>query len=1034
LPTGISKFARLGVFSKLNNLTDISMNDKYAALCGITRDELLPMGSIRRSTLHFIAHFTGALLLLASCADHPVGQSASIEENFKNPPQEAKPWVFWYWMNAAISHEGITADLEAMRQAGIGGAYLTPIQWPKNLPIVEPPVEPLSPEWWERVRHAMREADRLGLKIAMHDGDGFALPGDPWITPELSRQKLTWTRRTVAGEQAFCDTLPQPETNNGYYKDIAVYAFPSPEGAEQAPDTVYVTLDKIINLTSRFKNGLLTWSVPAGRWAILRMGHTSTGHANATGGAGAGPKCDMLSKKATRLQLDSRLGEAIRQVGTELSGRTLKGFHIDAWECGSQSWSPVLRSEFKRRRGYDMLPYLPAMTGLPVESADFSERFLHDVRQTVAELVVDNFYATMQKNAHKFGCFFSAKCVAPDTVSDGMALYQNVDIPMGEFWLNSSTHGKPSDMLDAISGAHIYGKNIVQAKSFTQLRVGWNEHPEMLKLLGDRAYAAGINRLAYNVFAHNPFVDKQPGMTLSEASLYFQRDQTWWELGRTWVEYAQRCQALLQHGRPVTDIAVFTGDEVPARAALPERLTTTLPGIVGREMVESEALRLANAGALSSANAADPAKYVDMLRGYKYDSFNRDALLRLARVERGRIVLPGGASYAMLVLPRSNPLAPNADRMSVEVAARLLSLIKEGATVLVEAAPTQAHGLADAEKNDNIVRRIAAQIWGEPFAEEVDDVLGRIYIKNLGRGRVAKLPYYADSFFQLGLERDAAISENGKYASQVAWTHRASDSVDVYFISNQKNEKRTLTLALRTTGASPELWDAVTGSIFTNVAYEQRNSHTVLQACLPENGSVFVVLRKKAGKAAGSGQRKSVEGSINIFSPSFAPKPLLALDGAWQVSFDKKQVGESNVAVFPTLESWTSNSNPKIRRYSGTACYTQTFTWSAPSEQPKQLWLDLGRVANLAEVTLNGQPCGVAWTAPYRVDITGALREGSNTLSVEVASTWANRLLYEYALPENRRSAWAITTIKQHGNQKLREAGLLGEVKILGEL
>ncbi|MDR0712452.1 MAG: DNA-binding protein [Prevotellaceae bacterium] len=1150
---------------------------------------------------HSITCFLGALLLLVSCAG-PVDRIVNLEAAFKNPPEEAKPWVFWYWMNAAVSREGITADLEAMRQAGVGGAYLMPIQGPKNPPLMEPPVEQLSPEWWEMVRHAMREADRLGLKIAMHDCDGFALAGGPWITPELSMQKVVWTKKTVTGEQAFGDTLPHPESYNGYYKDIAVYAFPAPEGSgfstetvipkvtsslpgvnpqflvekdskgnfrssdscwilyefeqpftcrtitvgvqgnsyqeqrlmvevsddgvdfrpllrlqpprhgwqngdadvshsipaataryfrfvfnksgsepggedldaakwkpnlklkrlelsseasinqhegkaarvwrvskrtmpEQAPDSVCVPIDKIIDLTARFKNGRLAWNVPAGSWTILRVGHTSTGHTNATGGAGAGLECDKFSKEAIQLQFDSWFGEIIRQVGTELSGRALKGFHIDSWECGSQNWSPVLRKEFKKRRGYDMLPFLPIMTGLPVESADFSERFLHDLRQTIAELVVDNFYAVMQKNAHKSGCTFSAECVAPTMTSDGMAHYRNVDIPMGEFWLNSPTHDKPNDMLDAISGAHIYGKNIVQAEGFTQLRLSWNEHPAMLKSLGDRAYANGINRLAYHVFAHNPFVDRQPGMTLSGIGLYFQRDQTWWKLGRAWVEYAQRCQVLLQHGRPIVDIGVFTGEEIPARAVLPERLATTLPGIVGREMVESEMQRLANAGepvreipagVFSSANAADPEKYVDMLRGYKYDSFNRDALLRLAQVENGRIVLPGGASYAMLVLPQNNPLTPNANLMSAEVAVRLLSLIKGGATVLVGEMPTQSAGLTGAEKNDNIIRRIAAQIWGEGFAEEVDEALGTIYVKNLGKGRVVKLPYCANSFVQLGLERDAAISENGKYATHVAWTHRASDSVEIYFISNQKNEQRTLTLDLRIADALPELWNAVTGDVATNVTFEQRDGRTSLQVCLPENGSVFVVFRKKAARQAGAGQQ-------HIFSPSFAPKPLLSLDGAWQVTFDKAQLGEKNVALFPALESWTSNRNPKIRHYSGTACYTLTFTWIAPSEQPKRLWLDLGRVANLAEVTLNGQPCGVAWTAPYRVDVTNALREGDNTLSIEVANTWANRLISEYALPEDQRSIWTIVPAKQLGNLPLQEAGLLGEVKIVGE-
>ncbi|MDR3328481.1 MAG: DNA-binding protein, partial [Prevotellaceae bacterium] len=791
--------------------------------------------------------FTPVLLCLAACGGQRTDGEADLEESFAHPPEAAKPWVFWYWMNAAVSREGITADLEAMQQAGLGGAYLMPIRGAQIPPLVDPPAEQLSPLWWELLRHAVREADRLGLKLAMHGCDGFALAGGPWITPELSMQKVVWTATTVEGGATLCDTLARPECYEGYYRDIAVYAFPTPAGAEystatrvpkitsslpevnlqflvseekegqemlrcndscrivyefaqpftcraitvgakgnsyqaqrllveasddgvafrplgrlqpprhgwqntdadvthslpaataryfrftfdrrgsepgsedldaakwkpslklhrlrlsgaaaihqhegkaayawrtgkattrrQAPDSLCIPLDKLLNISGYFKKGQLRWKAPAGsRWTILRMGHTSTGHTNATGGGGIGLECDKLNPKAIQLQFDSWFGEIIRQVGREAAARTLTGFHVDSWECGSQNWSPVLRKEFRQRRGYDPLPYLPAVAGIPVGSADLAERFLYDLRQTIAELVVDNFYGTMQRKAHQAGCTFSAECVAPTMMSDGMAHYRNTDMPMGEFWLGSPTHDKPNDMLDAVSGAHIYGKNVVQAEAFTQLRMRWNEHPAMLKALGDRAYATGANRLVYHVFAHNPFTDRQPGVTLSGIGLFFQRDQTWWKPGRAWVGYAQRCQALLQHGRPVADLAVFAGDELPARALLPERLASSLPGIVGQDMLERELQRMANvgeptreapAGVLGAANIADPERYVDMLRGYHYDSFNRDALLRLAKVKEGRITLPGGASYALLALPTGNPLAPNPSRMSAEVA------------------------------------------------------------------------------------------------------------------------------------------------------------------------------------------------------------------------------------------------------------------------------------------------------------------------------------------------------------------------------
>ncbi len=151
-------------------------------------------------------------------------------------------------------------------------------------------------------------------------------------------------------------------------------------------------------------------------------------------------------------------------------------------------------------------------------------------------------------------------------------------------------------MLDAISGAHIYGKNIVPAESFTSVRMNWGEHPGMMKVVGDRNFALGANRLVLHVFTHNPWTDRKPGMTLDGVGVYFQRDQTWWNQGKAWMEYLQRCQALLQLGKPVTDVAVFTGEELPRRSVLPYRLVNSLPGIMGKERVDEERRRLANEG------------------------------------------------------------------------------------------------------------------------------------------------------------------------------------------------------------------------------------------------------------------------------------------------------------------------------------------------------------------------------------------------------------------------------------------------------
>ncbi|WP_290395993.1 glycosyl hydrolase, partial [uncultured Duncaniella sp.] len=475
--------------------------------------------------------------------------------------------------------------------------------------------------------------------------------------------------------------------------------------------------------------------------------------------------------------------------------------HVDSWECGSQNWSDNFADEFKRRRGYDIMPYLPLFAGVPVDNVETSEKVLRDVRTTIAELVVDVFYEVLAGKAKEYDCLFSAECVSPTMVSDGMLHYQAVDFPMGEFWLNSPTHDKPNDMIDAIHGGHVYGKNIIQAEGFTELRGTWDETPATLKTLLDRNYALGINRIFYHVNTHNPYLDKKPGMTLDGIGLFFQRDNTWFaDGGKGLTDYMRRAQALLQYGTPVTDIAVFTGEEIPRRAVLPDRLVPSLPGIFGAERVESERVRLANVGqplrtkpvgVSHSANMADPEKWVNPMRGYNYDSMNKDALLRLAKAENGCLTLPGGASYRVLVLPMAHPLMPDTT-LSPEVRAKVDELVKAGVVV-------------------------------------------------------PQLPYVNDDFSAYGLERDVKVPEN------VAWTHRRhdGDNVDLYFISNQEEQPREFTASFRVSGRVPELWNPMTGRIDRNLDWTSDNGRTDVKMNLDGAESAFIVFREPTQTTSG---------------------------------------------------------------------------------------------------------------------------------------------------------------------------------------
>jgi hypothetical protein len=1069
-------------------------------------------------------------------------------------------------MQAAVSKEGITADLEAMKQVGIAGAYLMPIKDTTSPPLFKPAARQLSPEWWALVKFTMQEAKRLDLKLAMHVSDGFALAGGPWVTPELSMQKLVWTKTYLKNGETGELRLSQPEANENYYKDIAVFAYPAnsstafnelvliptvttsngtkanflsfpgdgkesfrsdttcwiqyryPQpftcrsikihvggnnyqaqrlivqasddgenfknvtrlepprhgwqdtdedvthaipattaryfrfiynkegsepgsedldaakwkpnfkvngiylsdepvinqyeskngsiwrvsnktGSDQVPDDAAVSLKSIINLTAKMDaSGKLQWNAPAGNWVIVRIGHTSTGHTNATGGAGKGLECDKFNPEAIKLQFDNWFAKAFEKTDEALAKEVLKILHVDSWECGSQNWSPTFAKEFKKRRGYDLTPYLLAMTGVPVQSASTSEKFLHDIRQTIAELVNDIFYVTLNKLAHAKGCSFVAESVAPTMISDGLLHYKNVDVPMGEFWLNSPTHDKPNDMLDAISGAHIYGKNIIQAEAFTSVRMNWGEHPGNLKTLGDRNFALGINKMVLHVFTHNPWLNRKPGMTLDGVGLYFQRDQTWFKQSKVWIDYLSRCQGLLQLGKPVVDIAVFTGEEVPRRSILPDRLVSTLPGIFGKEKVEAEKKRLANAGqplrsipdgVNHSANMADPEDWIDPLNGYAYDSFNPDALMMM-KVKDGKLVLPGGASYSIMVLPGKHHLQPNNNVISLKVAKKLLQLVKDGATIIMSKDYQDGTGLMDR-------------------TDSVKLVLKELFRPGNKKGRIILTPYNNADFKAQGLSKDLDIENNDH---NLAWTHRKLADADIYFISNQADSARSIKLSFRITGKLPKLLDPVYGTSLEAGAWRIEDGRTFLRYFIKANQSIFVVFRKNVTQRFETNDDKANQKSRWQQWPS------------WKLSFDTNYGGPSKPVVLEKLVSWTELPDPAARYYSGTASYTNTFTWNYSDSKAR---IDLGSVNNIATVFVNDIDCGTVWTAPYSVDITKALKNGPNEIRIEVTNTWANRLIGDQLLPAEKRTTWTTAPFRLK-DKPLLPAGLTGTV------
>ncbi len=705
------------------------------------------------------------------------------------------------------------------------------------------------------------------------------------------------------------------------------------------------------------KDGMVTLPENCnGAYRIIRMGHCSTGQTNATAGGGRGLECDKFSKAAVNKLVDNWFGKFMALPHSN----TVKYLHVDSWECGCQNWSSNFEEEFKARRGYSIRPWMPLFAGIPVVSASESERVLRDVRLTINELINDVFFATVRERAHKMGMQFSSESIAPTMVADGLDHYRYADLPMGEYWLNSPTHDKPNDMSDAISGAHIYGKNIVQAEGFTEIRGVWDEDPASIKTLLDRNFAIGMNRLFFHVNTHNPWMDRKPGMTLDGIGLFFQRDQTWMPEAKPFVDYITRCSALLQQGRPVQDIAVYTGDEMPRRSVLPERLVSLLPGIFGKERVASETKRLANVGqpmeispvgVNHSAGIIDTRDWVNCLRGYQYDSFNPDALLNLATAKDGCMVLPGGAKYRVVVVPAARPMNPAAV-ISKEAKAKIEELRNAGVAIV-----------------------------DKTFTD--------------------------DDFSCYGLKRDAELP------TDIAYTHRSADSGEIYFISNQKDEDVTFNATFRDTAdGTPYIYNAVENTVMP------WSSDMI---SLPANGSCFVLYPKNSvSEMLSCLPEQPVEKTVTTGKTE---GNAIALTNPYTLTL--REAGAT--VTLDTLKSWSELTEGNLRYFSGHGKYTTTV--KLKKKPSGNEILHLGKVMNIAHVWVNGQDCGIVWTAPYEANIGKALKKGVNTIDIEVVNTWANALR---GMDEGKAPYEGIWTNAKYRMDKphLLPAGLLGPITI----
>ena len=1109
-------------------------------------------------TLVKLTMLAGLLALVA-----PVQAADPLAAEFAKPPQEAKPWVYWWFEGGWGNPAGMARDLAAMKEKGIGGVMHMQTINVAGLPLPSQP-KMLSPEWEAWFGEALRLAHESGMTMSASIVDGWA-HGGWWVGKEDGAKQMVYSETQVDGPGALAEPLPQPLTRLGVYHDVAVVAFKektqrpptpldvkannvfggycgeenwpaahavdgdpqtywrtakacAPEAPAQldaqyaqpiravavqvsgmpkagpaecelqvsddgkvfrgvahftmepgeskrvafdpvtarwfrlavlrahAPDlqlaefTVlrqgdepvlrpgikwwdfksanrawwgwptnpYEALEEeytedgacdvspadVVDLTSHLQaDGRLDWQAPAGRWTVLRFGWTPLGEPARMGSGGY--EVDVLNTRSADLMMDSA-AKQMRELSVQKAGGAPIVFHTDSWEIGAGvkgqqlTWTGDFREQFQKRRGYDLLSYLPALARRIVKDRQTTDRFLCDYRATVADLLAA-YYGRLQERAHQMNGEINAESgygSYPHPHMDGLQVFGRSDRPMAEFWHRfpgfSVQYLQWVDIMrTAASGARIYGHRFVQAETLTAWSgVSMVTSPADYRRTLHEAWARGLNQAVIHKYTHQPFEEK-PGMLDYDI---FNRHIAWWPLADGLIGYMGRCQSLLQQGDFVADAAYFVG----------EGATRFVPG-------------------KKFLNPALP-------DGYDYDGINAEVLQTRAAVKDGRLVLPKGPSYRYLVL-----CDPQCATMNADTLGRIRQLVEQGLT-LVGKRPLRTPGLSDLDSAEARLKKDADALWGAQPAEQGD--------RKVGKGRVLWGRPVGELLAADGVVPDCQASSAGVSGKpmEITWLHRKSETGEIYFLANPLTQPVDVTVALRAQGQAVQLFDPLDGSSrdLPEKSVSTDGRTTVPLHFEPEQ-AFFVVLRE--GKASPVGGRNFP-----------ALKPVLAVEGPWQVSFDAAWVKPLPAGVvanapkvtvpFDQLTDWTKSPEAGIKNYSGVATYRKTFDLPGDVALARPLFLAVGEVKEMARVTINGKDLGVTWCPPWRVTIpAGLLKTQGNELVIEVANTWNNRLLTDASLAEQDR----VTRIgKQYYKWMLSysrpyPAGLLGPVRVMGE-
>ncbi len=819
--------------------------------------------------------------------------------------------------------------------------------------------------------------------------------------------------------------LFQPPVTSFFEKTASVYDLNENALDSNVKNNVTpISENSILDITRYMSaDGTLKWNAPKGRWQIIRFGYTSTGvKVDPASQEGEGLEVDKMDTTALNVHINSYAKKLIESAGN-YKGNTLKFLLMDSWEAQFQTWSKDFATEFKDRRGYNILSWIPVLCGETVGSTELSEAFLHDFRKTIADLLDQNFYKHFAELSHRNQMEYHGEAIyggwGAYPPMDALKSNEYIDMPMTEFWAGANSNNlldyqpanKPVTTMPT-SSALAFNKQIIGSEAYTG-NAHYSEAPGDLKPFGDAAFCSGVNQIILHSYIHQPF-DLKPGMTLGKFGGHYNRNNPVWEFNQDWLKYQARVQYILQKGEPVVDVLFYAGDE--------------LPWFYTKSFVN------------------------DLPYGVRPNACNIDMLKSIIKVIDGKLSLGGNQRFSLLMLH-------NTTKMEFSTLKRIAELVKAGA-VVYGPKPLEMLSLTDIKNDVASFNQLAGEVWGKTNEN------------SYGKGKMISGKPLAEVLNQLNVIPD--LTTNTQDPKEIMYIHKKLDGMDIYFVFNQQNRDINREILFRVSSKTPEIWNAENGDVIKPAIYSMDKNQTRISVTFkPYESRIFVfkndVPSQFIQKVSLAGKQifpqKQLADTLFAIPQAVYKKEKIAytteLSGEYAFITNENKViktklsqpkildlenSKTRIEFFPIsdevippveitkLKSLTEFDDPAIKYFAGKAMYTINFT--VPGNfvsNSDSIELDLGNLSATSEVILNGKLLGYPWQSNTRLVVSDFLK-AENKLEITVANVCRNRFIGDLIQYGSVKSLWTTSPIEDilNKNMPLKPSGLMGPLRLVG--